>query len=292
MESVQVFPFDTEDFSTTVTSTLPQSLFNDERYKPLGGLIDRLTCLAAYELLRSPGEISLKEQIERLDLNPQLSRALTGVIIERQLDALGRNIWRDSARSLAKHLLDQLSILYGAAWPIRKMRILVRRLEFSYFSAVTGPEWDATETLAEVDKLSKLKVFRISSIPGTLLKMLILQDFCGDSESSHFVRQYLVAGHLWAALHIHRNHGSQPGETIQQHTDHAYKILKALLVVPAAEHVEPQASRPVTKATRTVPSKTRATPRSRKPPATPKARKGQGLSVAFSTFPLTRKRIQ
>ena len=158
MKSVQVFPFKTEEFSTAVASTLPQSLFDDERYKPLGGLIDRVTCIATYELLRSPGEISLKEQTECLDLNSQLSQAIVGAILERQLDALGRNLWKDNARLLAKHLLDQLSSVYGNAWPIRRMRILVRRLEFSYFSVITGPEWDATETLAELDRLSKIKV--------------------------------------------------------------------------------------------------------------------------------------
>ena len=159
MRAVQTFPFEAEEFSAAVASTLPQLLFDDEKYKPLSGLIDRITCIAAYELLRSPGEISLKEQMERLDLNPQLAPAIIGVTLERQLDALGRNVWKENARSLAKHLLDQLSSLYEDAWPIRKMRILVRRLEFSYFSVVAGPGWDATETLAEVDRLSKIKVF-------------------------------------------------------------------------------------------------------------------------------------
>lgn len=159
MKSVQAFPFETEEFATAITSTLPQLLFDDERYKPLGGIIDRVTCIAAYELLRSPGEISLKEQMEGLDLNPRLSRAIVGALLERQLDALGRNIWKDGARSLAKHLLGQLLLLYEDAWPIRKMRIVVRRLEFSYFSVMVDPEWNATETLAEADRLSKLKVF-------------------------------------------------------------------------------------------------------------------------------------
>ena len=158
MKGVQAFPFETEEFFTAVTSTSPQLLFDDDRYKPLGGLIDRVTCIATYELLRSPGEISLKEQMERLDLNPQLSQAIVGVVLERQLDALGRNIWKDGARSTAKHLLDQLLLLYEDAWPMRKMKILVRRLEFSYFSVVTAPGWDPAETLAELDILSKLKV--------------------------------------------------------------------------------------------------------------------------------------
>ena len=168
MKSVQVFPFETEEFSNAAANTLPQSLFDDERYKPLGGLIDRVTCIATHELLRPPGEISLKGQMESLDLNPQLSQAIVGVILERQLDALGRNIWKDGARSLAKHLLDQLSLLYEDTWPIRKIRVLVRRLEFSYFSVVTDPGWDATETLAEADRLSKLKVFRFPSTPSGL----------------------------------------------------------------------------------------------------------------------------
>jgi len=158
VRGVQVFPFGAEEFSAAVANTLPQLLFDDERYRPLSGLIDRVTCIAAYELLKSPGEISLKEPMERLDLNPQLSRAIIGAILERQLDALGRNLWKDSARSLARHLLDQLLSLYEDAWPIRKMRVLVRRLEFSYFSVVVGPEWDTTKTLAEVDRLSKIKV--------------------------------------------------------------------------------------------------------------------------------------
>lgn len=158
MKSVQAFPFDTEEFSAAVLSTLPQLFFDDERYRPLGSLVDRLTCIATYELLRSPGEISLKEKMEHLDLNPQLSRAIVGVILERQLDALGRNIWKDSARSLAKHLLDELSSLYEDAWPVRKMRILVRRLEFSYFLVVTGVGWDASVTLAQVERLSESKV--------------------------------------------------------------------------------------------------------------------------------------
>jgi hypothetical protein len=164
VRSVQAFQFETEEFSTTVANTLPQLLFDDERYKPLGSLIDRVTCIATYELLRSPGEISLKEGVERLDLNPQLSRAIVGVILERQLDALGRNTWKDGARSLAKYLLDELPSLYEDGWPVRKMRILVRRLEFSYFSVVADSEWDVTETLAEIDRLSKFKV-----LPRSLL---------------------------------------------------------------------------------------------------------------------------
>ena len=168
MKSVQVFPFETEELSTAAANALPQSLFDDVRFKPLGGLIDRVTCIATYELLRSPGEISLKGRMEGLDLSPQLSQVIVGAVLERQLDALGRNIWKDGARSLAKHLLDQLSLLYEGTWPIRKIRVLVRRLEFSYFSVVTDPGWDATETLAEADRLSKLKVSRISSTPNGL----------------------------------------------------------------------------------------------------------------------------
>lgn len=158
MRSIQAFPFEAEEFSTAVSNTLPQLFFKDERYKPLGSLVDRVTCIAAYELLRSPGEISLKEKVERLALNPQLSRAIVGVILERQLDVLGRNIWKGGAQSLAKYLLDELSSLYEDAWPVRKIRILVRRLEFSYFSVVGDPGWDPTLTLAEVDRLSKSKV--------------------------------------------------------------------------------------------------------------------------------------
>jgi hypothetical protein len=158
VKSVQAFPFETKEFSVAVASTLPQVLFDDERYKPLGSLIDRVTCIATYELLRSPGEISLKEKVGRLYPSSQIFRAIVGVILERQLDALGRNIWKDGARSLAKYLLDQLSSLYEDTWPLRKMRILVRRLEFSYFSVVADPGWDATETLAEMDRLSKFKV--------------------------------------------------------------------------------------------------------------------------------------
>lgn len=158
MRSVQAFPFENEEFSAAVASTLPQSLFDDEKYKPLGSLIDRTTCIATYELLKPPEEISLAGKLEHLDQNPQISRAILGVILERQLDALGRNIWKDGARSLAKHLLDQLSSLHGDAWPVRKMRILVRRMEFSYFSVVTDPGWDATETLAEMNRLSGFKV--------------------------------------------------------------------------------------------------------------------------------------
>ena len=106
--------------------------------------------------------------------------------------------------------------------------------------------------------------------------MYILKDFGGDSGISHFARQYLTAGNLWIALHIHRSHDGQPGETIQQHTDHAYRALRVLLAVPTAEPPEPLPSKSVvTKTTRAVPSKTRAASRSRKPPATPKARKGK-----------------
>ena len=106
--------------------------------------------------------------------------------------------------------------------------------------------------------------------------MFILKEFGGDSGLSRFSRQYLIAGHLWAALHIHRNHDGKLGETIQQHTDHAYKILRALLAVPGGETTELLPSKPdATKTTRTVSSKARAAPRSRKPPATPKARKGR-----------------
>lgn len=174
MRSVQAFPFDTEGFSTAVSNTLPQLLFDDERYKLLCSLVDRITCIATFELLESPEEISLKEKVELLDSNPQLSRAIVGAILERQLDALGRNIWKDGARSLAKYLLDELLSLYEDVWPVRKMRILVRRLEFSYFSVVADAGWDATVTLAQVDRLSKSKVLPRFFIPRALLKMCMI----------------------------------------------------------------------------------------------------------------------
>lgn len=106
--------------------------------------------------------------------------------------------------------------------------------------------------------------------------MSILKEFGGDSTLSHFARQYLIAGNLWVALHIHRNHDGQPGDTIQQYTDHAYRTLKVLLTIPAAEPAESLPSKSVaTKTARPVPPKTRAATRSRKPLATPKARKGR-----------------
>lgn len=121
----------------------------------------------------------------------------------------------------------------------------------------------------------------------------MMQNFGVDSGQSQYVGQYIIAGHLWAALHIHRSHDGQTGGTIQQHTDHAYRILKALLAVPVAESADPLLSKPiVTKTTRTGPSKARAALRSRKPPATPRARKGRWFFAMFYMFVLTWKRVQ
>lgn len=115
-----------------------------------------------------------------------------------------------------------------------------------------------------------------------------MQDFGADSVQSQYVMQYLIAGHLWAAFHIHRGYDGQLSGTIQQRTDHAYKILKTLLASPSAEPAGPLPSEPVvTKTTRAGPSKSRNAPRSRKPPVTPKVRKGWYLPAMFHVLALT-----
>lgn len=97
--------------------------------RQLATIIDRAAYLGTCELLLTPSEISLKGPLEALALCSETM----GAILERQVESLEGNLWKEGVREVVKALLlDALSVYSAAIMPIRRARVLIRCLEFGY----------------------------------------------------------------------------------------------------------------------------------------------------------------
>jgi separase len=89
------------------------------------------------DLFRPPSQISLLETLQPLRENsPNFGDIAVGAILERQIDGIEGSSWKENVQDLVSKLLQDALFLYGDRWPVRRARVLLRCLEFSYY---TGP---------------------------------------------------------------------------------------------------------------------------------------------------------
>ena len=125
----------------------PDSLFgasSSSTVKQLVGLVDRVSYLGACELLLPPEDVSLLTAINgasseaasrNADPTP-LNPAVTGALLERQLDSLEPSRWKDGVRGVFIQLLRDSLQVYSLPeteqMPVRRARVLVRCMKFAY----------------------------------------------------------------------------------------------------------------------------------------------------------------
>lgn len=133
----------------------PQSLF-DTKHKQMGAIIDRATYMGVSDLFKPPTQISLKDvMIPLYENDSRFGRIIVGAILERQIDGLEGSSWKDDVRRLVNTLLEDALEVYSHHWPIRKARILLRCLEFSYYAGPSKSNWRADDLLVQTESLLK-----------------------------------------------------------------------------------------------------------------------------------------
>ncbi|TFY82545.1 hypothetical protein EWM64_g1469 [Hericium alpestre] len=108
--------------------------------KQIGTIIDRITYMATCELLRSPSEASLKRIFEQWPIRVESrqqsdQQCILGAILERQMASLEGSRWKDGVKDVIAGLLsDALSVYDAESRPIRRAVVMLRCLEFTYYS--------------------------------------------------------------------------------------------------------------------------------------------------------------
>lgn len=113
------------------------------------------------DLFRPPTQISLKDTMLPIcETDSRFGRIVVGAILERQIDGLEGSSWKNDVRILVNRLLEDALEVYGDKWPIRKARILLRCLEFSYYAGPGRSNWKVENLLAQTEKLLRGQVRR------------------------------------------------------------------------------------------------------------------------------------
>jgi separase len=111
------------------------------------------------DLFRPPSQISLLETLQRLRENsPNFGDIIVGAILERQIDGIEGSSWKENVLDIVHKLLQDALLLYGDRWPIRRARILLRSLEFSYYAGPGKLGSQPEHLIEEIEKLLNRQV--------------------------------------------------------------------------------------------------------------------------------------
>lgn len=270
----------------------PSALFDGSpALKQLGALLDRATYISTCELFQPPSAVSalawFPPSSGEMD---EPARCIVGALLERQVGSLEDSRWKQGVKDVMQTLLDDALLVYeGDERPVRRARVLVRRLELS-----DAGQLDVGSVREEVQSLLSRKVGRPSPFKNHYGKLtcfvLVLQNFALDAPLAKYGSEFLAALHLWLAVHAHRTRDPVLSSSVISHAEEACKALRSMVPVAAprlsalgvgkiprgrAQPVEPP--KRTTRAVKAAPkakAKT-ATTRARAPPVTPKKRRGE-----------------
>lgn len=126
VESVKSYPFPGSDFAATLFD-------NSTTARQLGIIIDRLTYIGACELLLQPIHVSLRAIVSSHSVKT------VGAILERQVETLETNLWKEGVVDVVWRLLLDLEQVYQAREaPLCRVKVLLRQLEVAYKSNFHG----------------------------------------------------------------------------------------------------------------------------------------------------------
>jgi hypothetical protein len=147
-------------------------------HRQLALIIDRATFLAVNDLLLPADQVPISRHLHSPGVNPHIPELagtlFTGAVLERQLESLEASRWKTSARAAIQHVLAALLATYTPdRHPIRRSRILVKCLEYSYYAGVEGQEAGLVPSpdnaLVSVQSLAPTKVSDITHRTACLL---------------------------------------------------------------------------------------------------------------------------
>ena len=142
-------------------------------------IIDRVTYMAACELLRPPAQVSLKQLISSISIgdaeNLEEDRhCIIGAILERQVDSLAGSLWKPDVQSVVSGILSDCVLTYDPEnRPIRRAGIMLRTLELAYYTGVANGEVQLAQSAEDIESLLSLEVhqsFIITEVPFLLAR--------------------------------------------------------------------------------------------------------------------------
>ncbi|KZT53093.1 hypothetical protein CALCODRAFT_557695 [Calocera cornea HHB12733] len=164
-------------------------------------LIDRITRLAVSDLLLPPTEISLRAQLD----DRGMPQEVIGGLLEYQVLAMDAMLYKPECLNAVSNLLEDLIDIYAqSTYPIRRSRVLLRKLEHQYY----------------------INSDTASSLASDILEGFVGADKCKDAGLAAFIPQYQALTHVWLALQSHANGVDPNMPAIVQHTNEAVRILR------------------------------------------------------------------
>ncbi|KAH9171315.1 peptidase family C50-domain-containing protein [Lactarius sanguifluus] len=269
-----VFP---HTFVELVRTIGPEGAFGaSPSLKQAAVIVDRVTYMAACELLRQPTQISLKQLISSLSIDgatdlEEERRCVVGAILERQAESLSENLWKPEVQSVVMGLLsDCISTYDSVNRPIRRAVVMLKTLGLTYYGGVVDGDLRLSESAKEIEGL-------------------LSQEKVGlDAAMLHLRGLHSAEMHMWLALHAHRQVHPQQFTVITHHVQEACRILRTWIHGNTAGNAEAKSSikqvsaarkaRGKTASARAVASTTRRSKTLKLPPATPKRRRGSHVS--------------
>ncbi|GAA5908652.1 hypothetical protein JCM5296_006001 [Sporobolomyces johnsonii] len=251
-------------------ASLLESLSQDASKTPLSKLVDmhaslykliqRLTRIATFDLLLPPSHISLSYSLSPPSaLTPAPSPAVQGILLELQLAAIDLTSERLESQRAAIAVLDALESVYRAQeFPMRRARVLVRRMQQQCVGGEVARDLKAAATAAEIDALCSQ------------------EDLGQDAALRSFSPQYLALSHLHLAFHAHYAQLPSSTESASTEARQALSILRRTL--EGALPPSPSAPAPQARTVAFQPSPTRQTTAA--PPAAATARRRTTRAVA------------
>jgi separase len=168
IEAVKAFPVTESAFVSLTDSRVMKAVLDaSSTHRQLGLIIDRATFLAVNDLLLPADQVPISRHLHSPGVNPHIPELagtlFTGAVLERQLESLEASRWKTSARAAIQHVLAALLATYTPdRHPIRRSRILVKCLEYSYYTGVEGQEaglvTSPDNALVSVQSLAPTKV--------------------------------------------------------------------------------------------------------------------------------------
>ena len=122
--------------------------------KQLTSLLERVTHVGASELLLGPEEISFKSFLQSPgDMHPKI----VGALLEHQYESLLPNRHKDGVKDVLIGLLkDALDVYDSKTYPVRRMRVLLKGLEFYYRNPNPDGLGDVDDLASEATSLGIL----------------------------------------------------------------------------------------------------------------------------------------
>lgn len=229
---VKAFPFSKPSFIELASSHSASAIFDTSlSLKHVAGIIDRLTYTGICDLLLHPRAVSLKSHFSRCYIPEDVPldttaarRAITGIILERQIDSLDSCKWKEHGRKAIRSLLDEALATYAVQdMPIRRARVILKLLEYmhSSFDFVSGERITAEDLGREAELL------------------LTRRDVGLDTALVQFRVRYRAILKLRLALLVHREAQTSQFSKVVSYAEEACSVLRSALSTAPRESTTP-----------------------------------------------------